>query len=337
MKVVATSGDQQQAVVAQFQPDPGVDLYKRLITATDYLIINRNTPKTTQNRLQQLRLYGQIATGAIVDEDGKAYSDLSEIPGYLTNWCGGPTNMNGLPTPDHDVNKTSEWWNTHWTASTNLLSPGTDVSFSASGAPYRVFRTEGIQKLSGHDWTIASASKSNSLQHITVTGTCMWMLEQGLFTGSQVAITSGDGAPATLILVAGYDTYMPGKLEDGVGWAFQGGIKLGPNVRLFIVSSGGVELEQNLDADHESDLCDVSSYLSVYASFAHVQAPWVYDTQPITQYFHGGSCALPPEDQLGGLVDQLAKQNLLPNSRFCRRRLALTAGTWQEASMGAGN
>jgi len=107
---------------------------------------------------------------------------------------------------------------------------------------------------------------------------------------------------------------------------------------LFIISSGGVELEQNLSADHDNAN---APYLSIYARYAHIQPPYVLPNQnpePVAEYYHGSSCgSVPPEDAFGGLVDQLIKEDLLPNSRFCRRRLVLTAGTWQESAIGTGN
>lgn len=189
----------------------------------------------------------------------------------------------------------------------------------------------------GRNWTIAPLPNLNT---ITVTGTCLWMLPLGLYTDHQVTISSGNGSPATLILVAGYDQHSPGVIEDGIGWSFQGGIQVDANVRLFIVSSGGVELEQS--SFNVGDNATVP-YLSVYARTVHIQGPRDDSggtNPPQAKYIHGYSCdpsATPVEDQYGGLVDQLIKQNLLPNSRFCRHRLALTAGTWQESAVGTGN
>jgi hypothetical protein len=79
----------------------------------------------------------------------------------------------------------------------------------------------------------------------------------------------------------------------------------------------------------------VAGYLSIYADWAKFMGPL---GAPDLELWHGSGCSVaPPQDAKDGLVDQLIEANLLPNSRFARRKLTFVPGTWNENPTPVGN
>src|SRR6185503_1192970 len=164
---------------------------------------------------------------------------------------------------------------------------------------------------------------------VNVRGTSIWMFPEGLRCNDQLKLTNVGTGAATVIMVSRPTPGPPSsgpEDENDVGFALLGGILTVGNVNVFMISTGGVEIEHSEGL--WEDKVGEATYISIYADWVRLMGP----SEPSDMNLrHGQNCNdVHPNDVKDGLVDQLIEANLLPNSRFARRRLAFVPGTWNE-------
>ena len=325
VRAVASQGNQESAVLAKFSPNAGQDLYKRLITVIDRIVIEDDNGECFGNTL----LYGNIWMGdvRIEDWDGENFGN-SINPATLKGInC---ISEVALPRPELDLDGT--WWNEKYAAAEDLPASGS-FSIGAPGSASRIYRTNGGETQGNRRW---SAVLEGSECTVNVRGTSVWLLPEGLHCDKQLRFHNVGPDKATVIMVAKPGPLLdPGgsKLEQDVGFALLGGVNFESNVRVFMISSGCVEIEHHLDAMSDAGS---AKYLSIYADWAKFLGPESGSEDMTLE--HGLACnAYVEEDAKDHLVDQLIEANLLPNSRFARRKLAFVPGTWNENPITVGN
>jgi hypothetical protein len=100
-----------------------------------------------------------------------------------------------------------------------------------------------------------------------------------------------------------------------------------------MISTGGVEIEHSEMPWHNKE--GRASYISIYSDWVRLMGPREPNDMNLK---HGDNCNdVAPQDVRDGLVDRLIEANLLPNSRFARRKLAFVPGTWNENPTPMGN
>lgn len=330
VRAVGDQGDQEGAVLAQFMPSAGQDLYKRLITVVDRLVINSES-----DRVGNTLLYGNIRMGApkIVDYNGAEVKDTD----FSGVHC---VDRQSFPSPALDL--MGEWWAQKYAVAQYLPATGGPFTIGPAGPEPAIYRTDPGENYGSPSSRYWSVQIEGAECTVNVRGISIWMFPDGLRCDTQLRFhnISSDPVnnPATVILVARPGP-PSGGIEDDVAFALLGGIWVEQNVNLFIVSKGGVEIEHVNDAQTENGF---ASYLSVYADWAKFMGPLNPGGggggNADMELYHGSSCnANVPNDNKDKLVDQLIEKDLLPNSRLARRRLAFIKGSWQEKPATVGN
>jgi len=230
-----------------------------------------------------------------------------------------------LPRPELDVE--GSWWQEKYAQAEYVPSTGGQISLGPIGSAPGIYRTDPRIQVSDRWW---SASLSGAECTVNVRGTSIWMFPEGLRCEAQLRFHRVGPEKATVILVGrpGAVTDGDGSLEEDVGIALLGGVYFEPNVSVFLISSGCVEIEHHLGSVTDDGY---AKYLSIYADWVKLMGP----ENPLggnadMTLEHGACNVLADQDEKDGLVDQLIEANLLPNSRFARRKLAFVPGTWNE-------
>jgi len=204
------------------------------------------------------------------------------------------------------------------------------MTIGPTGTAPGIYRTDPGAQLPDRYW---SAVLEGDECNVNVRGTSIWMFPDGLRCNDRLQLTNVGAGDATVIMVS-----RPGPgsgLESDVGFALLGGITTANKVNVFMVSTGAVEIEQsqpNWKAKGSS-----VGYLSIYADWVKLMGP--QGGAENMDLLHGNTTCneVPSQDAKDGLVDQLIEANLLPNSRFARRRLTFIPGTWNENPTPVGN
>jgi hypothetical protein len=324
VRAVGSMGGQQGAVLAKFQPATGVDLYKRLMTVMDSVVIFGGTKGTDE--FGNTLLLGNIRAPVVKDYDGTIINPAT-IHGPP---CVAP---GSFPPPEQDLK--GNWWQQKYAAATYLPAGGGQITLGPTGPDPGIYRTDPGEVVGGRSWSVGLDGSECT---VNVRGTSIWMFPDGLRCEKQLQIKKIGSNPAVVILVSRPGPPTGGK-EDDIGFALLGGLDVDAGISLFIVSSGGVEIEHWLDATQSSGS---ANYVSIYANYVKLMGP----KNPgngngngnVDMSLNHGSCSTSPNQDLkNGLVDKLIDQDLLPNSRFARKRLQLVSGGWSENSVTVGN
>ena len=185
------------------------------------------------------------------------------------------------------------------------------------------------------DWSLDLDDNDNVQPRFGVSGTVIWMFDQGLRVGHRLEV-QGSGRPQPnndmLVLVGG--------AQDGV-WTDPGaGIALlssieSPDVPVILISDGNVLVEHR---DHGGSWADDNyssavSLLSIYARSARIMGPDAnlnYDHSaggPFMTFTHRDSHAG------NAIIDRLVEMGYLPNTQGAiKGKLSPVAGTWREVT-----
>jgi len=327
VRAVANQGNQESAVLAKFTPSPGQDIYKRLMTVMDRLEIKRDDDA---ERFGNTLLTGSIRMGTVRIEDYAGDTiDIIATPLKGTN-C---VDQQAFPRPEADLASGEVWWEEKYKAA-QYIPPNDPITIGPTGAVPGIYKTDPGQAFGSPDSRWWSAVLEGNQCNVNVRGTSIWMFPDGLRCNDQLKLTNIGTGPATVIMVSRPTPGPPSggpQDENDVGFALLGGIFTvangsGENVNVFMISTGGVEIEHSEQPWHDKE--GRANYLSIYADWVRLMGPSEPNDMNL---YHGTSCNdVPPQDVKDGVVDQLIEANLLPNSRFARRRLAFVPGTWNE-------
>jgi hypothetical protein len=92
---------------------------------------------------------------------------------------------------------------------------------------------------------------------IHVKGVAVWVVPAGVCFRSEVTVDAvDDGVPSTLVIVAEPNGRDPGNPDRGI-W-FKGGLEVNDDVKVYLVSSGDIEVVHYNDEDHNHDALTVS-------------------------------------------------------------------------------
>jgi len=325
VRAVASQGNQESAVLARFSPNEGHDLYKRLITVMDKLVIKQDDDA---ERFGNTLLIGNIRMGTVRIEDynGDAITDPLHGPPCVA--------QHSFPRPEQDLGPGAAWWQEKY-ATAQYLPGDAPITLGPTGTTPGVYRTDPGEPF-GTPSRWWSAVLEGDECNVNVRGTSIWMFPDGLRCNGQLQLTNVGTGPATVIMVGRPTPGPPSggpQDENDVGFALLGGILTVGTVNVFMISTGGVEIEHLEVPWHNKE--GHANYISIYSDWVRLMGP----REPNDMTFkHGDNCNdVPPQDAKDGLVDQLIEANLLPNSRLARRRLTFVPGTWNENPTPVGN
>lgn len=323
VRAAGAEGDQHGAALVKFQPNPGLNLYKRLITVLDSMVVDDDGDKPGNTNL-----YGNIAigTGHLVDYQGNPITSTTFSGAHCVT-------SETYPSPGLDLR--GQWWQDKYAAAQDLI-PGGPLLIGNSGSEPAIYRTNRRDQDDGLRWWSAILRSGETT--IQARGTSIWMFPEGLRCESRLSIDLAPGeSEATVILVARPGDGPTSALEYDVGFALLGGIDVDEDVRLFVISSGCVEIEHELDPWKTAN--SNAGYITIYGDWARFRGPVNPDGGNADMaLYHGSSCtAVPDPDRKGDMVDRLIDQDLLPNSRFARKHLEFVSGSWQEKPATVGN
>jgi hypothetical protein len=328
VRAVASQGNQESAVMAMFSPSPGQDIYKRLMTVMDKMVIKRDNDA---ERFGNTLLTGIIRMRTVRIEDYNG--DEITTPLHGTN-CVGQQNFH---RPEEDLGQGAGWWSEKYNApgTQDLIPvPGSPITIGPTGSQPAIYRTD-LNEMVGGPPRLWSAGLEDDECIINVRGTLIWMFPDGLLCTDQLRFHNIGSGEATVIMVSRPGPDVNGGKENDVGFALLGGLNIPSDVNVFMISTGCVEIE-HFESEWETAASD-SRYLSIYADWVRLMGPTDDDDKNM-DLKHGDGCnANDPNDLKDGLVDQLIEANLLPNSRFARRKLAFVPGTWNENPTSVGN
>jgi hypothetical protein len=325
VRSVASQGNQESAVLAKFSPNPGQDIYKRLMTVLDKLVVANdftarfgNTLLTGVVRMENLR---------IEDYDGQVITEpLHGPPCIQSPPAGAPI----LPRPEADL--LGDWWTEKYKSAQDVLPAGGPITLGPTGTGAAIYRTN-LHELEGGPKRLWSASLEDDECILQVRGISIWLFPEGLRCTDQLRFQNVGSGDATVILVGRPGPDVNGGKENDVGIALFGGVDIPTGVNVFMISNGCVEIEH--EPGEWEDKPSKSKYLSIYADWVKLKGP--IDPEDMTLE-HGTGCNPSMlQDDKDHLVDQLIEANLLPNSRFARRKLAFVPGTWNENPTPVGN
>jgi len=322
VRTVASQGNQESAVLAKFSPNDGHDLYKRLMTVMDSLVIEDDLADRFGNTL----LLGVIRMGTVRIKD---YAS-----NVITEPIHGPPCVGQLTVPRPEEDLLGEWWTQKFGAAQNLIPvDGSPITLGPTGSEPAIYRTD-LNQMEGNPLRLWSASLDGDECIIRVRGTSIWMFPDGLRCTAQLRFENIGSGAATVILVGRPGPSVPGSIENDVGFALFGGVHIPSGVNVFMISNGCVEIEHE-PGPWQNDASE-AKYLSIYADWVKLKGPGGNSNDMVLE--HGAGCNPSLlQDARDGLVDQLIEADLLPNSRHARRRLTFVPGTWNENPTPMGN
>ncbi|HEX4932996.1 MAG TPA: hypothetical protein VFV33_07450, partial [Gemmatimonadaceae bacterium] len=252
IRVLAEVGQDREMLEANFDPEAGLGLYKRLMSLNGDLYVT--VADAFGSRIDYTFLQGAIRKRG-----------PSAGP-----WGPGNPNvevMNTIPLPD----LSGSWWTTHYPGATEVNEVGNNNRWElyAGAGNTAFFRTDDPGGPDEDPNFSVSATTSSPQPTIDVSGTAIWMLPRGAYFPAHVQVT-GSG---TLVIVARPTPSATGILS-GVGIGFRGsldGLVGGANVNVLLVSSGDVRVEHAIG--HVSDTAELP-YVSIFARNCHVMGPY---------------------------------------------------------------
>lgn len=318
VRVLAEVGNDREMLEANFHPQAGAGLYKRLMSLYGELSVSTMAGSPPYDRLSYTLLNGEIRKRG---------------PNLLGPW--GPANpdvdvLATIPLPD----LTGSWWTSRMALATevNELNEGPNGSgirntwhLHAGAGNIRYFFTNEGPGVSADDDFSVSGTSSSPPTYFDVSGTAIWLLPRGAHFQPHVWV-SGSG---TLVIVA-RPSPTAGAGLAGLGLGFRGSIE-SSNVNVILVSSGDVRIEHDLGRTYDSAAIP---YLSVFARDCQIMGP---ATPPLSSPDYLTLTHTPGDsrDGPGGIIEQLLAANALPNAGAgagTRGTLTPIAGTWRRVT-----
>ena len=254
---------------------------------------------------------------------------------------GNPTvnpNGTGVPIPPLD-----QYWTQYWAIANAPVTPGSshDYHLNAGNGKWDFFKSAHddpnnivLGNPNNPNYGLRDSVVNANKPSIAVDGKCVWMFDRGVRFTDRVSIKrSSQAKTSALVIVAKRNTDVNGAAPDtGCAIWFENGIEDntsgGANnyCPVILVTDGRVRIEnRNQAASTSSKL----KYLTIFAREVYLQGPGI---SPVNngvqmQFFHDQSA---PEDQLGGLIDQLSDLGLLPGvTHSASDRVQFITGTWR--------
>ena len=318
IRVLANVNGERRMLQANFLPQQGVPIYKRLLSITDRLLVRDSTDSKQPTACAHSWFEGEVMQGG--------------DPACGNYPPGSPVISNDLPQPD-----VATFFSQHLAAAT-LLTPsipasppsGSNIAISLVGSSpagqASYFKTITDPNGKPYSLYIPRILGDNGQCTITVSGWVVWMLPRGFRSINKVVI-EGTGLPDVnglphdcLVIVAGPSSDLV-STEIGIpGLWFDNTIENHDNIPVILVTSGWFGYEHSYAAFYS--LGETLNHLTVFARSALFGAG---DGQMTLKHLAGD-----PNDDPNGLVDRLCEQGALPNSQAGGIRFKSVAGSWKE-------
>lgn len=302
----------QRTIEARFIPTQPTDAYKRLMTLSDPVQglkvwrCNTDWPTCDEERWSQTLLGGRmwLNTPQPVYPWGE-FQQILYVTGFET--------PGGVPHPDLEPYFYGP--SGHWSAAQDVSpAPGT-LDFTLTGSPVGFYRTP---HTSG-DWSM-QVDAAQPQFNVTVSGTAIWMFDQGLYTEQMIRV---QGLPTDLLVLVARSGSSP--LLPNTGLALLASVD-SPAVPVILIAANKIRLMHEVNPTVSSTI----SYLSMYARVAEIKGPSPSLLPPcLMSLLHPTNAA---QDAVGtGVVDALCQLGLLPNiAPGSARQLSMRLGSWYQ-------
>ncbi len=245
--VSARSGGEERTIQARYRPSGGKNPYQQLIASG--LGVSYNPENGASSTVTQL--------AGTVWHPVQSAGDLAWMA--KVNWqTGSPVDPSRPPVPDVDAFLLAHAA-TSFPSNQNLQSHDNPYSFALKnfGSTPRYFGSppipEAVQDNPGNfpEGNRYTFYADRPLE-ITVRGTVVWLVEEGVCFRKVVTIKPDNNAPGTLIIVAKANGRDPGYENRGI-W-FQGGLVSDDKTKVFLVSDGDIGLthKRSQNENHEA-------------------------------------------------------------------------------------
>jgi hypothetical protein len=239
--VTAKSGGVERTLQAKYMPGVAENPYQRLLVAGQGVAVNTTKSSSPSVLVLSGRAWQPVASGA-----DTAWTQ------YVSWTTGRPVETDTPPTPLADAFVDDAFARSPPPAApsdTSLTDPAYMISFQGSPAFATFYRSPGSPTADGAQGDAEFSEYSfyaNDDLDINVQGVAVWVVDQGICIRKQLKVTAIDNnIPSTLVIVAKANLRDTGHQNRGI-W-FRGGLIVGPNVHVYLVSQGDVSIVHDRD------------------------------------------------------------------------------------------